>query len=45
MPYLQQAHAVREDVGEAQQQRRVQAAPLERLYHLQHSDGVAACVV
>ncbi len=43
--YLQQAHAVRKDVGEAQQQRRVQAAPLQRLHHLQHIDGIAACIV
>ena len=35
---------MREDVGEAQQQRRVQAASLQRLHHLQHVDGVAACV-
>ena len=34
---------MREDVGEAQQQWRVQAAPLQRLHDLQHVHGVAAC--
>ena len=35
---------MREDVGEPQQQRRVQAAPLQRLHHLQNVDGLAPCV-
>ena len=42
-PHLEEAHTMREDVWEAQQQRRVQAAPLQRLHHFQHVDGVAAC--